>query len=55
MGVQAEIFKVPLIGWNMVLNRYIRLKRGVGESVKKMMLQCEKTLVQGNKQRPETG
>jgi len=45
---KAEIFKLPLIGWNMVLNRYIRLKRGVSESAKKMMLQCEKTLAQGS-------
>jgi 1-acyl-sn-glycerol-3-phosphate acyltransferase len=45
---KAEIFKLPMIGWNMALNRYIKLKRGVGESVRKMMLQCEKTLAQGS-------
>ncbi|MBW2591727.1 MAG: 1-acyl-sn-glycerol-3-phosphate acyltransferase [Deltaproteobacteria bacterium] len=45
---KAEIFKVPLIGWNMVLNRYIKLQRGVSDSAKKMMLQCEKTLAQGS-------
>ncbi len=31
---KAEIFKLPMIGWNMALNRYIKLKRGVGESVR---------------------
>lgn len=45
---KAEIFKIPLIGWNMVLNRYIKLQRGVSKSVKKMMFQCEKTLAQGS-------
>ena len=34
---KAEIFRIPLIGWNMTLNRYIKLKRGDKESIKKMM------------------
>ena len=33
-------FYAPFLGWNMSLNRYIPLKRGDGESVKKMMAQC---------------
>ena len=45
---KAEIFKLPLIGWNMVLNRYIKLKRGDGESIREMMQQCEKTLREGS-------
>jgi 1-acyl-sn-glycerol-3-phosphate acyltransferase len=45
---KAEIFKLPMIGWNMSLNRYIKLKRGVGESVRKMIIHCEKTLAQGS-------
>jgi len=45
---KAEIFKIPLIGWNMVLNRYIKLKRGEKESIKKMMDDCEKTISEGN-------
>ena len=45
---KAEIFKVPLIGWNMVLNRYIRLVRGSKESIKAMMEVCEKTLAEGS-------
>jgi 1-acyl-sn-glycerol-3-phosphate acyltransferase len=45
---KEEIFKVPFVGWNMALNRYIRLKRGVKESIQKMMDDCERTLAQGN-------
>jgi len=44
---KAEIFKVPLIGWNMVMNRYIRLTRGDKKSISEMMDACEKTLKQG--------
>ncbi|SCY72879.1 lysophospholipid acyltransferase family protein [Desulfoluna spongiiphila] len=44
---KAEIFKVPFVGWNMVMNRYIRLKRGDKESIAEMMDVCEKTLKQG--------
>lgn len=45
---KAEIFKVPVIGWNMSMNRYIRLQRGQRESVLAMMDQCERTLRAGN-------
>ena len=45
---KIEIFKVPLIGWNMYLNRYIRLKRGDKASIAKMMADCEKTLAEGS-------
>ncbi|MBI9075706.1 MAG: 1-acyl-sn-glycerol-3-phosphate acyltransferase [Desulfatibacillum sp.] len=45
---KAEIFRVPLIGWNMVLNRYIRLVRGDKESIRKMMDACETTLAEGS-------
>lgn len=44
---KAEVFKLPFIGWNMVLNRYIRLKRGDKESIRKMMAACEKALARG--------
>ncbi|WP_300667059.1 1-acyl-sn-glycerol-3-phosphate acyltransferase [Desulfoluna sp.] len=44
---KAEVFKLPLIGWNMVMNRYIRLKRGDKESIAEMMAACEKTLKEG--------
>jgi 1-acyl-sn-glycerol-3-phosphate acyltransferase len=44
---KAEVFNLPFIGWNMVLNRYIRLKRGDKESIRQMMAACEKALARG--------
>lgn len=44
---KAEVFRLPFIGWNMVLNRYIRLKRGDKESIRQMMAACEKALSRG--------
>ena len=32
---KAEIFKLPFIGWNMTLNRYIKLIRGDKESIRR--------------------
>lgn len=45
---KIENFKVPFIGWNMRLNRYIPLRRGDRESVMEMMAACEQTLGEGN-------
>lgn len=45
---KAEVFKIPFIGWNMYLNRYIKLKRGDAESIKKMYDRCEELIYQGN-------
>lgn len=44
---KAEVFKLPFIGWNMALNRYIRLKRGDKESIRQMMAACEDALARG--------
>jgi 1-acyl-sn-glycerol-3-phosphate acyltransferase len=44
---KIENFKVPVIGWNMRLNRYIPLVRGDKESAAVMMEQCRSTLQQG--------
>ncbi len=44
---KIEMFRVPLIGWNMRLNRYIPLKRGDKESVSKMLTACEDAIRQG--------
>lgn len=41
---KAEIFLLPFIGWNMVLNGHVKLKRGDKESIKKMLEQCEDLL-----------
>jgi 1-acyl-sn-glycerol-3-phosphate acyltransferase len=45
---KIENFRIPFIGWNMSLNRYIKLKRGDRESVKRMMEECERTLAGGS-------
>jgi len=45
---KIENFRVPFIGWNMALNRYIGLRRGNRESVARMMEACARALAQGN-------
>jgi len=44
----VENFRVPAIGWNMSLNRYIKLRRGDKESIAEMMTACERALAEGN-------
>jgi 1-acyl-sn-glycerol-3-phosphate acyltransferase len=45
---KIENFRVPLIGWNMTLNRYIKLKRGDRASVIQMLEACRRTLARGS-------
>jgi 1-acyl-sn-glycerol-3-phosphate acyltransferase len=45
---KIENFRVPCIGWNMSLNRYIKLRRGDKESVEQMMAASERALREGN-------
>jgi len=45
---KIENFRIPFIGWNMRLNRYIELRRGERESVIRMMSDCERTLRAGS-------
>ena len=45
---KIEIFKVPLIGWNMTLNRYIPLKRGDRDSIAEMMKIARARLQEGS-------
>jgi len=45
---KIENFRVPLIGWNMSLCRYIPLKRGDKQSAREMMARCEKELATGS-------
>jgi len=45
---KIENFRIPFIGWNMSLNRYIKLRRGDRASVVKMMKACRETLSEGN-------
>ncbi|MCK5542650.1 MAG: 1-acyl-sn-glycerol-3-phosphate acyltransferase [Desulfobacterales bacterium] len=44
---KKEVFNLPFLGWNMILNKYVGIKRGDKDSVKKMMQQCESILEQG--------
>ena len=45
---KIENFRVPLIGWNMTLNRYIKLKRGDRQSIVRMLAACRRTLQAGS-------
>ncbi len=45
---KAENFRIPLIGWNMSLNRYISIARGSVRGNLQMMRDCEKALLEGN-------
>ena len=45
---KVENFRIPCVGWNMRLNRYIELKRGDRASVIQMMAACEKTIGEGS-------
>ncbi|MCI0570410.1 MAG: 1-acyl-sn-glycerol-3-phosphate acyltransferase [Myxococcaceae bacterium] len=44
---KAENFRLPFIGWNMRLNRYVRLVRGDKESIGRMMAACDAWLARG--------
>ncbi len=45
---KAELLKVPFIGWNMLLNRYVFVKRGDRQSILDMMKESEAHLRQGS-------
>ena len=45
---KAELFLVPFIGWNMLLNRYVFVRRGDRQSIMEMMKQSEAHLRRGN-------
>ncbi len=45
---KIENFRVPFIGWNMSMNRYIKLRRGDRASVIEMMEACEQTIEAGS-------
>lgn len=45
---KIENFRVPFIGWNMTLNRYIRLRRGDPQSIGEMMSEASRTLDDGS-------
>jgi 1-acyl-sn-glycerol-3-phosphate acyltransferase len=41
---KETIFKIPLIGWNMYLNEYVKIRRGNLSSIKEMMAVCKNWL-----------
>jgi len=43
-----ENFKVPFVGWNMMINDYVRLRRGDRESIRAMMDHCRRHLAAGS-------
>ena len=45
---KIENFRVPIVGWNMRLNRYIPLRRGDKTSVLKMLDSCRRELATGS-------
>ncbi len=44
---KAELFRVPVVGWNMWINDYVPIWRGDRESVKRMMAHCRAHLARG--------
>jgi len=44
---KAELFRVPVVGWNMALNDYVPLRRGDRESIRAMMDRCRAHLARG--------
>ena len=45
---KSSIFKLPFIGWNMVLNRYVKLVRGDRRSIVQMLKDCQAHLDEGS-------
>jgi len=45
---KIENFRLPLLGWNMSLNGYVKLRRGDRQSVVEMFDTCERLLEQGS-------
>ncbi len=45
---KQSIFRVPFIGWNMTLNRYIAIRRGDRGDVRRMMVACGDALESGS-------
>lgn len=44
---KAELFRIPIVGWNMALNDYVPIRRGDPESVRRMMDRCRRHLARG--------
>jgi len=44
---KAELFRVPIVGWALILNDYVPVRRGDRESIRKMMDHCRRHLARG--------
>ncbi len=44
---KAELFRVPIVGWNMWMNDYVPIRRGHPDSARKMMDHCRAHLARG--------
>lgn len=45
---KAEVFKIPIIGWNMSLNNYVKLRRGDKKSIIAMVKDASKAIDDGS-------
>jgi 1-acyl-sn-glycerol-3-phosphate acyltransferase len=45
---KAEVFKVPIVGWNLWINRHIGIARGSAVSARHMVERCVQSLANGN-------
>ena len=45
---KAELFRVPIVGWNMWINDYVPIRRGERESIREMMDHCRAHLARGS-------
>jgi len=45
---KASLFKIPIIGWNLSLNRHIKLDRSSTKSQRQMLVQCAKNIQNGS-------
>jgi 1-acyl-sn-glycerol-3-phosphate acyltransferase len=45
---KAVLFRIPFIGWNMRLNRYVGLNRGAKSSIRDMVAACDRHLAEGS-------
>jgi 1-acyl-sn-glycerol-3-phosphate acyltransferase len=45
---KAELFRVPIVGWTMWLNDYVRVWRGDAESVRRMLEHSRRHLARGS-------
>lgn len=45
---KAELFRVPFVGWNLMLNRHVKIKRGDRQGIVDMMRDATTHLEQGS-------